>query len=88
MDTTTSHLSRSRGLRGHAANLGFCLQWEPIEGVNVGLAGFVSGWRPLGKLLQDERVAAWLRTVVRWSRGRNLRDIWSEVLSVCGVPAR
>lgn len=41
MDTTTSHIGRSRGLRGHAANLGFCLQWEPIEGVNVGLAGFV-----------------------------------------------
>lgn len=37
----TSHAGKSRGLRAHAANLGFYLQWEPIEGVNVGMAGFV-----------------------------------------------
>ena len=37
----TSHTRKSRGLRGHAANLGFYLQWEPIKGVNVGVAGFV-----------------------------------------------
>lgn len=39
--TMTSHTGKSRGLRAHAANLGFHLQWEPIEGVNVGVARFV-----------------------------------------------
>ena len=39
----TCHTGKSQGLGGHAANLGLDLQWEPLEGIHVGMAGSVHG---------------------------------------------
>ena len=54
----TSHAGKSRGLRAHAANLGFTFSGSPSKELMWAWRDSSRGWRPLGRLLQDEK--GWL----------------------------